>query len=613
MKKLLPILLFVMFVSAPLLAQLNQKAEVNLYTLGTGQPDTVRPYSTDKGIRTVHATTDLDNDGKIELITTDYTNGGRVHVFELTQPSTLELVWSSPRRVGTSSGSTPRWVRTGDLDGDGFKEIVFPLSTGSTDFEVQVYEYEGTDNSYGTAPAFTLPKDYFAAQSVGNFRTNREVAEVYDFDGDGKSELIMSNRDHNIYILGVFGTFPGFASWQLEGGDPAVVTVNSKVFSISHWHSVPADVNGDNKKEIINHMWNYYGLWAIKNTGVDSYVYPDTGVANFYREYMKETEGDHVSYMGIQPVDVDGDGNEEIAGILYGGNTSYYSLALFDWGTSDTGVYIMKPEKGKVLARDIWKAVGIETGSFWGIGAGDFNGNGRQEILLGGSNKYNVVSVEYKGTGNVLDSASYNYSIAFAGAPNEWGYFTRRDSAGRIDTVKSESPFIAKMSKAFDSDGDGAKEIAASYQSVYDSITWTYQTWNNDSAKYITDSTKKVKNLNQISVRLFEATVTGLEARDLNIVSPDDFILEQNYPNPFNPSTSIRFSLPVEKKISLKIYDINGSVVKTLINNQDFAKGVYEITWDGTSNGNTKVASGMYIAELQFGNFTKSIKMSLLK
>ena len=89
--------------------------------------------------------------------------------------------------------------------------------------------------------------------------------------------------------------------------------------------------------------------------------------------------------------------------------------------------------------------------------------------------------------------------------------------------------------------------------------------------------------------------------------------LEQNYPNPFNPNTLIKFSLPIQKNISLKIYDMLGSEVATLINNQVYEKGNFEVTWNGTNKFGSKVASGNYIATLTYGNFSKSIKMTLLK
>ncbi|NUN10164.1 MAG: VCBS repeat-containing protein [Ignavibacteriaceae bacterium] len=614
MKKMLLAAALIFVWSASLLSQpVGVKTAFNLANL-TGA-DSVRPYSNDKGMRSVWFAGDLDKDGKKELVTTDYTNGGRVHVFEFANANTLELVWSSPTRpVGTSSGSTPRWVRTGDLDGDGNMEIVFPLSTGTADFEVQVFEHSGADNDYGTVPAFTLANNYFAAQGLGNFRTNREVAMVYDFDGDGSDELIMSNRNHGVYVLGVFGTFPGFAGWTLEGGDPTVVPGNSNTFSVSHWHSIPANLDGAGRKEIVNIHWNFWGMWSIKPLGTDSYQYPDPTIPGFYKEMFRYTLGDHVPYMGIQAVDVDGDGSDEIAGILYGGTTMNYALALSDFGPADSTVYIWDSTKTAIISSSAWTAAGLDVGSFWGIGAADLNGNGKTEILLGGGNGFNVMAVEYKGTGSLLDSNSYTNTLYYTGrTPYQWNSIAIYDSAGTIDTIGTESPFISKMTGTFDSDNNGRIEIAASYQSVYDSMLVKKYTWNSGTSVYVLTDSFKVKNAEVLSVRVFESTITGLEEKELSWITPDDFNLEQNYPNPFNPSTTLRFTVPVDKQISIAIYDVLGNKVKTLVNNEMVAKGAYEVTWDGTSNSGSKVASGTYIAEMRFGNFMKSVKMSLLK
>ena len=70
----------------------------------------------------------------------------------------------------------------------------------------------------------------------------------------------------------------------------------------SWWHSLPADIDGDGKKEIVNHYWNFYGFWSIDVKGPDSYRYPTPGVdtltnpkaKNFYHEYYPE--GCHCLY-----------------------------------------------------------------------------------------------------------------------------------------------------------------------------------------------------------------------------------------------------------------------------------------------------------------------------
>jgi len=88
---------------------------------------------------------------------------------------------------------------------------------------------------------------------------------------------------------------------------------------------------------------------------------------------------------------------------------------------------------------------------------------------------------------------------------------------------------------------------------------------------------------------------------------PSDFSLSQNYPNPFNPTTKIEYSIPQESFVQLKIYDILGNEVATVVNQEQTA-GTYRADFNAQN-----LSSGLYIAKLQAGNFSKSIKMTLLK
>ena len=90
-----------------------------------------------------------------------------------------------------------------------------------------------------------------------------------------------------------------------------------------------------------------------------------------------------------------------------------------------------------------------------------------------------------------------------------------------------------------------------------------------------------------------------------------DYELTQNYPNPFNPSTKISYSLPVASKVSLKVYDILGSEVATLVNDYKSA-GRYNISFDASSN-ELRLSSGVYFYRLQAGDFVQTNKMILLK
>ena len=92
-----------------------------------------------------------------------------------------------------------------------------------------------------------------------------------------------------------------------------------------------------------------------------------------------------------------------------------------------------------------------------------------------------------------------------------------------------------------------------------------------------------------------------------NVGLPAGFILEQNYPNPFNPSTHIKFQIPESGFASLKVFDVSGREVATLINEVKRA-GNYEIRFNAEG-----FSSGIYIYQLVSGSFALSKKMLLLK
>ncbi len=91
-----------------------------------------------------------------------------------------------------------------------------------------------------------------------------------------------------------------------------------------------------------------------------------------------------------------------------------------------------------------------------------------------------------------------------------------------------------------------------------------------------------------------------------NVVAKE-FALEQNFPNPFNPSTTLRYSLPSEGMVSLKIYNILGQEVATLVNEYQ-TNGVYSVKFDAS-----KLSSGMYLYRITSGDFSQVKKMLLLK
>jgi hypothetical protein len=90
------------------------------------------------------------------------------------------------------------------------------------------------------------------------------------------------------------------------------------------------------------------------------------------------------------------------------------------------------------------------------------------------------------------------------------------------------------------------------------------------------------------------------------------FALQQNYPNPFNPHTTIRFSVPREGVVSLRVYDVAGRLVATLADRR-YAAGPHTVAWDGTNSRGGPVASGIYFYKLAAGDRVSTRKMLLLR
>ncbi|MDD2424381.1 MAG: T9SS type A sorting domain-containing protein, partial [Candidatus Cloacimonetes bacterium] len=111
-----------------------------------------------------------------------------------------------------------------------------------------------------------------------------------------------------------------------------------------------------------------------------------------------------------------------------------------------------------------------------------------------------------------------------------------------------------------------------------------------------------------LMIRAIVETVTAGE----DDIEPVVVFDARNYPNPFNPTTTINFSLPLAGHTELKIYNLKGQVVRTLVN-QDMASGMHQIVWNGFDNNGKTVSSGVYFYRLTNNHNTLTRKMLLSK
>lgn len=105
--------------------------------------------------------------------------------------------------------------------------------------------------------------------------------------------------------------------------------------------------------------------------------------------------------------------------------------------------------------------------------------------------------------------------------------------------------------------------------------------------------------------------ITEELATDDQNTTPDAYIISANYPNPFNPSTSLDYTLPQGSDVTIRLFDITGSLVMETHEYQH--PGTYTFTWHGKDMRNTPVSSGLYFLQFNAGSFHKTQKLILMK
>ena len=587
------------FLYSPLVIWAQQPAEgENEYRLAAVNPR-ANINSTDtldanagRGVYVAHDP-DLDGDGKPEILVTNYSDGGRIFVYEVIGNDRMELVWVSKKLSNLSGGgSTPRSVTTGDFDNNGLQEIIFPVgyfaadSAEFLDRGIYIYEHTGNDNEYGTEPthkiAFEDIDTLFADVNTG--RTESGL-RVQDIDGDGKSEMLFPPRSFSfnvakLYILEVeSGTFAnGDAVIENEYTYEAMVQVQD-IFPDGY---VPVgteigDVDSDDKDEIIVAGWQNIGAGAafglIEITDIDTYT--DGSIVRLADYSAFVVKGD--------PLFIEADGQPNI--FFHGTNA----------GVSESASWVVNDIISDVFVSDanvkpLINGVGFWSAWDWGdqdhptSGAGD----GFDLYLYGGGGT--LLDIEYNGSGSVSDSNNYTITQVM-------------DLSDSYDNVGGLFNDIYTY-PGMDLDGDGNRDIVASYKGSSVDTLAGQDVSTNGFHVFMWEWGDSLSSFDPTPIHGSDGP---------GVITPDDYTLSQNYPNPFNPTTRINFSIPLNKKISLIIYNSLGQEVRTLIDNQTYAPGSYTLEWNGLNNNGQAVASGVYIYKLVFGNFSKSKKMTLLR
>ncbi len=532
-----------------------------------GFPKVVNGQSVEGGIYC-----QMDTDSEMEIV---YGIGTTIQAWNLDGSN----VPGWPKTLSYNVQGAPAY---GDIDGDGEAEIVIGTAnvTGVLGI-LYAFEKDGT-------PVTGFP--------INNGGSSRSVV-LCDLDMNGSLEIITNKRLSSagqVYVFKGDGTvYPGWP--QAINHVPAS-------------SSAVGDITGDGIPEIISE--SYTSLYAWDRNGNLLTGFP-----------FMMPNGDVNSYSSPVLADIDGDNNREI---IFGSHQS---------GGAGLGfVYILKND-GTVLPN--WP----KSTTYWIYGPpvlGYVNDDNILDIVvgdqIGGADVDHVYG--WDKNGDVLNG----FPIGPVNAVNNQVALGDIDGDGKLELIIDDNTQTNNMGKylAFNNDGtplqgwdiptsgttifnmpcladlnnDGILDMVGAGITLFGSNQTSVYIWN---AGVSYDASKIVNPVFQFNVR--HNGVYGdnniVSVQNINTEVPSKFDLQQNYPNPFNPTTNLRFGISQLGFVTLKIYDIQGKEIATLVS-EHLSPGSYNVQWNGEG-----FSSGVYFYELNVsasaGNFKQTKRMMLLK
>jgi PKD repeat protein len=464
-----------------------------------------------------------------------------------------------------------------DYDQDGDADLF--IGSGPVSFAAVDYLYNNTLVETGTA-------DFERINTVP-FATDLQDGQVWnwiDYDNDGDLDAFLTNYSSavNRFYKNKNGTYVSITNALTIGGP----------YLSNSW----GDIDNDGDLDVI--LTNESSSRVFFNDGNDTFT---TG-STFGGTSRSNPLGDY---------DNDGDLDMFVTGTGTG-------KALYDNVSANGNNWVMFSLKGMVSNKSaigakvkIKAAInGTPTWQMREVSAqNNFNGHNslRVHFGLGNAAAIDSVVIEFpSGQSTILTSASIN-TVHNIEEEIPTGYLKTNFKA---DKISGEVPLTVQFTDLSVSDPNSP---ASSWEWDFDNDGTVDATDQNPSHTYtqVGDySVRLVVSNGNSADTLFRVDYISVNpvtrVEDENLL-PGEFSLYQNYPNPFNPSTVIKYSIAEESLVTLKVYNILGTEVATLVNKKK-TPGFYELNFGGE-----KLPSGVYVYRIEAGSFTTSRKMLLIK
>jgi hypothetical protein len=559
----------------------------------------------------VATTGDVNGDGFSDIIVGAYGNStyaGKAYVFN-----------------GSAAGlsATASWTKTGensndyfgyciatagDVNGDGYSDVIVG-AYGYSSSAGKAYLFNGSSSGLSTTASWTKTGE----NSGDEFSSSLSTAG--DVNGDGYSDIIVgaywySSRTGKAYVY--HGNASGLdtsASWTQVG--------ENSLDYFGHCVAAAGDVNGDGYSDVIVGAKTYPSL----NSYGKAYVYygnASGGLRTVVQQYQPSSST-VIGPNGSTTMD----GSVRLSGYAkspFGRTKGTLVYEYVPVGTPFSGQFSTSSSGSQNSFTDLdtsGKQLNADVSSIPSNAAYNWRVRTRYDLVCNPFQKFGP----WKYYNNYQPLAFGSFKSQTTPLPVELVSFTALSWRLNAELKWTTATEVENAGFEIERKTITNKQLTinngASRQSSIDNTQWTRVgfvsgagTTNSPKEYSFTDGNLSAGRY-AYRLKQIDRDGTFKYSQEVELVvgtTPRVFTLSQNYPNPFNPTTTIEFTLPDDGKVSLKIYDVLGREVETLVSEEMKAGEYHQAVFNGVS-----LASGIYFARLQYGSKQLMKKMLLLK